>query len=262
MSRDSMLVAIILAGGSGTRMGHVGRLLPKALLPIRSDATLLTRLIEQLAEVGISRIIVSTTPIQFDLLSEFVKDYSHMRELAPGSPPVSITVQENDAHSVGPVPALAAAIRAHPASSYILCLSDIFYYECTFHSLVRAAIRGENAMLVGEYADGRGGVVFSKSGVALRLSYQWVRGSTNSSIYNWTGAAAFGHETLGDLDRFSTEAADVPLEDLFQYLIDARHRFGVLVGGSFINVNDFASYLACQRALHTMEGDDLTARRS
>ncbi len=50
----SCMSAVVLAGGSGTRLGPLGEHLPKVLLPVDSDHVVLDRLLERITEAGIN----------------------------------------------------------------------------------------------------------------------------------------------------------------------------------------------------------------
>ena len=71
------MVAIILNSGIGKRMGSITTEIPKCLVELRDDETILGRQLKMLSSKGINRTIITTGPHK-DKLMKYVKSVSSM----------------------------------------------------------------------------------------------------------------------------------------------------------------------------------------
>ena len=113
---SSELVGIIPAAGLGTRMGHLTRELPKALIEIEGR-TLLERAIESLKSVGVSKIVVVTGYLG-DMIRDFVRARSFGIEIA-------FAFQK---HQLGLAHAIAVAAE-HTTSDFLVYCPDNIYSD-------------------------------------------------------------------------------------------------------------------------------------
>jgi NDP-sugar pyrophosphorylase family protein len=241
--------AIVLAGGKGSRIGEIGSLVPKAMLAVSSDETLLSRLLDQLIFARVQRIIISTSRQYGAILSYFLENYLARRNRNCVEPPRNINIFVNKSHDVGPIPALNTVVRENKSPSYLLCLSDIFFVRNPFVGLQPLLDSGLNSLLVTKYVPGRGGVVVAKSGCVTRISKshpQEMRQSS-SKLYNWTGSAIFRSDVAKYLCEFAASAGTSPLEEVFNFALLHSCCLSVSLVNDFVNVNKFHELLECQR---------------
>ena len=156
-------LVLILAGGSGTRFGRLGQVMPKPLMTISITQTPLSRLLDQLAVLPRAGVVVSTAPIWSPSLTSFVERYSSTASSCMGSCGPDIRVEVNPAHAAGPVSALDYLVRRHPSRDYLVCLSDIVFVSNPFAQFAGGIFR--NSVLAAPLQARRGGVVASTSGI-------------------------------------------------------------------------------------------------
>lgn len=241
--------AIVLAGGEGSRVGLVGRLLPKCMLPISSQDTLLSRLLAQLSESGVAQIVVSTSPEHYDLLRVFIKRVVGVLRFR-----AEVSLFCDSTHKFGPVPALAEAMRRHPSEAYVLGLADILFTESPF---LRPVVDGDagGTLIVSTLESGRGGVASTEHGRVCRLTYDAKRAvrANGEQVYNWTGAAYFTQRLAQHAIERGPAMIHRPLEELFNDAICTGHVLSYAQTGAFVNVNSFDDLLACQGHLRSLQ---------
>jgi NDP-sugar pyrophosphorylase family protein len=252
VDRWPRVTAIVLAGGSGHRFGEVSAILPKALLTISPDETLLSRLLNQLTAAGIDDIVISTSEQHAGVIKAVVEAYLRCTIVTPE--PLSVRVFVNSGHASGPGAALASAVNQCGNVDTLVCLSDICFVSNPFHNL-RRAIRESSAktsvLAVDSLRPGVGGIVSTRHGRVERLVYRSsvekpprVRASRR---YNWTGTALIAGSAAGVLGRTVGERGE-PLEQCFNRMLDASHDFVVVRVGRFINVNSYKDLLRCRHS--------------
>jgi len=124
--------AIILAGGSGTRFGTLGQVLPKCLLPV-FDQPLLLRQIEQCAQAGVREVLVSTSA-RFE---------SGLRSvLALYTPPQAMTITcVAEPRPLGPIMGLLSLAPWTAGDATLVLLGDEYYEDSSpFLSLAQRAV--------------------------------------------------------------------------------------------------------------------------
>jgi NDP-sugar pyrophosphorylase family protein len=235
--------AVVLAGGSSSRIGNLGRILPKCLLAVSVSETLLSRLLTQLTEAAVEEIVVSTT-VQFaPLLREFIAGYiSETTQLNLTVPKISVF--SNDGHSLGPCIALINVLRNFAANRFLVCLSDIYFYENPFAYFLSAETKNDVALLGSQYESDRGGVMIVDYDAVVRLSYLPLNSTPHQhTVLNWTGTAWINEAAKQTIVRANFELTDAPLESLFILLMASGHPLTVRIAGKFVNVNRFDDYL-------------------
>jgi NDP-sugar pyrophosphorylase family protein len=245
------VTAIVLAGGSGSRFGEISAILPKALLTISPDETLLSRLLNQLTAAGIDDIVISTSEQYAGVMKAVVEAYLRSTNAAPEQ--LSVRVFVNSGHASGPGAALASAVNQCGDVDILLCLSDIYFACNPFHDL-RRAIRDSSpkvsVLAVDSLRTGVGGIVSTRQGRVERLLYRPTAAQParlrSSRRYNWTGTALMARSAAGVLGRTVGDRGE-PLEECLNRMLDAAHDFVVVRVGRFINVNSYNDLLRCRR---------------
>src|SRR6185436_14566768 len=106
------VTAIVMAGGAGSRLGPLGRAMPKCLLPVPGGQTLLTRLLGQLRAAGVHEIIVCCSPENHAPIQEALDQAGMVRDRdlvsGPAQPVAMAVACASCCH--GPVPAMAEAL--------------------------------------------------------------------------------------------------------------------------------------------------------
>src|SRR3989344_5081767 len=99
MKTTMIKTLIILAGGKSTRLGAIGELIPKSLLPIY-EISLLEKQIEEAFSAGIERVIISTHPIFESIITKLIKHKNY-----------GVSIISNALHAYSSFAALAYVIR-------------------------------------------------------------------------------------------------------------------------------------------------------
>jgi dTDP-glucose pyrophosphorylase len=108
--------ALILSGGRGTRLGRVGEILPKCLVPV-FDQLLLVRHIEQCRRAGARRVFVSISKASYPVLQAVIE------QLAPDGIEISCIVEDEPLGASGGF--LACHERIGDAGT-IVVLGDVY----------------------------------------------------------------------------------------------------------------------------------------
>jgi NDP-sugar pyrophosphorylase family protein len=240
------VTAVVLAGGHGDRIGPIGRLLPKGLLPVSHSETLLSRTLRQLGEAGIPRVIVSTSPDQYSLLAAFVERSS---AILHGDEEIDtrIEVIRNPSHEWGPVAAFGEALTGVTRGKVLMCLGDIWCTPNPYGGLLAAGLESGSALTVvpamWTEALARGGAAYLRNGLVLRLC-ETVRTAPpipEAEVHLWIGAALldvpFWTQAIEYASRIERAGPYPTEEDMLNHLIDAGCRFAASTVDEFVNVN-------------------------
>jgi NDP-sugar pyrophosphorylase family protein len=246
-------LAIVLAGGRGERIGPLGRILPKCMLPVSADDTLGSRLLGQLVEAGIRRTIVSTSSENHALIKAFVERIIGRWSKREGGSRPHVTVFLNPAHRMGPLPALAEVIKQHASNEYVLALADIALTSNPF-AVLSSTHSGTGSLVVGPYVAGRGGVVVTNGDAVLRLMHDAVRTPPHAAPdgtvrFNWTGAAQIGAAFVSEVLELAATSVHKPLEDVFNAALARGLALSYVKTDAFVNVNSLAELADCQDIL-------------
>ncbi len=199
--------AVILAGGRGSRLGTLGQVLPKCLLPV-FDQPLLMRQIEQCAEAGVAEILVATS-------ATFAG--SVRSALALYTPPTGVTIScVAEAEPLGPILGLLSLAPWLAGDAALVLLGDEYYEDSSpFRALAGRAAAPD--LLVGVVRDSEShrilcNVVTDAAGRVLSVREKPAAGQLAGST-RWCGCVGFGaglldgvppdlvrrHPHLGDL---------------------------------------------------------------
>lgn len=204
--------AVILAGGSGSRLGILGQILPKCLLPV-FDKPLLVHQIEQCAVAGVAEILVSTSA-QFE--------GSVRSALSLYTPPPGITVScAVEPTPLGPILGFLSLLPWTGGQPTLVLLGDEYYeHSSPFLALARRAAVPD--VLLGVVADSPArrilcSVVIDEAGrvVGVRekpAADQRVGGA------RWCGLAAFAPAVLAGLEADALRHR-VHFGDLLSFLV-------------------------------------------
>jgi NDP-sugar pyrophosphorylase family protein len=247
--------AVVLAGGTASRFGSVGKILPKPLFPISVRHTLLSRTVEWLFLGGCSRIIVSTTPAQYAIVAWHTTRFC---ELFKPKPPLffpRIEVFPNDKHADGPIHALASAAAWSGERSVLFCLSDICFLANPFARLTRKHLaKVQTAVFTTKL---KSSDELSYGGIATishsRCTRIYVRPDECANLmqerHRWSGIALLDSHALSELQRFATTTPTAVEEHFINHCIALGHVFDVITVSSFINVNKMQDYRRALRLL-------------
>ena len=209
--------AIILAGGSGTRLHTLGRLLPKCLLPV-FDKPLLIHQIEQCAQAGVGEVLVLTSARFEPSLRSALSQYT---------PPSGISLTcVAEPQALGPILGLLSLVPWIAGEPALVLLGDEYYEDSSpFLSLAqRVAVPDLLLGVVHDSAPHRilCNVVTDADGRVLslreKLTVEQRVGATR-----WCGFTGLGAGLLDDVPQEAL-AGCAYLGDLFSFLVGRGSR--------------------------------------
>jgi CTP:phosphocholine cytidylyltransferase-like protein len=246
---DFLTVAIVLSGGSATRFGQLGQLMPKALLPVSSQQTLLSRHLDFLSTLNIPT-VVSTNPTLFEFFRCFIENYNLLSSSL-------VQLVCNDRHTDGSVEAFYEITRRFShgdTRKHLMVLADIYFERNPFeHQRWDSQVWRDDCNYLWVYdplseqqLDENTGVVAVSGNSttahrALHLYFQ------NKDCLNvplsqrklWSGMALFSASCRPKIDQFIQKFNGATEEDLINELIDSGEEFKILFCPLFINVNRY-----------------------
>lgn len=238
---------VILAGGQAQRLGKLGGILPKSLLPVSSTQTLLSRLLDQLIEARFENIVVSTSDVSLPLMRSFVDRYVAWQQTKCSAAASGLVVFNNPEHKSGPLHALAEVLVRFPAHRYLLCLGDIFFTTNPF--LQRQGIQDErfdeNYLFIWprplDECLPTSGTVWVEGLWVKSLSYQGGVDAKGCKYLtaSWSGSALFGSSVKEELLTYLRTNRGEILEDFFNYSISLGRTYAGLEVEAFVNINCF-----------------------
>lgn len=249
------VTAIILAGGMCSRMGKLGALLPKALLPVSREQTLLTRTLDDLADAGLTTVIISTSPERYPQFLQLVTRYRAIRSAWTPKQGGRLELISNAARARSSIHALAAVINRGSVGRVLMCLGDIYFESNPYSALVDrfVDIGDRGAIVVHETttkeAARRGGLAFVDGGVttgfAIAFSDAAQRFPGRPTL--WSGATLFGSEIGSDLAAYLNDSASTLEEDFLNFTLAKGQQYSAVAGPNFVNVNSFDDFSAIIR---------------
>jgi NDP-sugar pyrophosphorylase family protein len=262
------VTAVVLAGGRGDRIGPIGQLLPKAILPVSPSQTLLSRTLEHLREARIPRVVVSTSPDQYSILAAFVERCVAISGEEGRHDRTTIEVVCNPLHESGSVAAFGEMLTRLTAGKAIMYLGDIWCSENPFTGLLAVSKSGSAiATVPATQAEARvrGGAVYLREGRVLRL-YERVGAaefSPETEVHQWIGAALLDAAVWADVIEFARSAVGARVcpteEDMLNHLIDTGCRLVVSIANEFVNVNKVEDWERILRVSTDRTGRDKRA---
>jgi NDP-sugar pyrophosphorylase family protein len=240
-SASSDVAAVIMAGGKGSRIGTLGDGKPKCLLPVGRE-TLLTRLISQLREAGVTKILVCCSPENVGCIGTFLAT-------TPLGEERDVKVVACSACQFGPLPALEEILANVSADRVWMCLADIYFAQSPFKtaSEVHEWVDADCGLVLGtdeSLREGRGSGFVSRDGGKVRaISYaapiakHWI----NENL-RWSGAFFFRSQLSGHLRENLTSYSGAPFESWIQGLLASEFSCVWKDAGGFVNVNAVDDY--------------------
>jgi NDP-sugar pyrophosphorylase family protein len=250
--------AVILAGGEGSRLGPLGKLTPKCLLPLNDGTSLLLRLLSQLAKAGVGNVVIASNASNHEQIREHSDTYAARLELT-GMSVNSIVCSKTP---LGPLPALGEAALSLPTQTILLCLGDIFFFQSPFARLLDR-LKGEQefdgCVISGRDEvsadDGGTGWIACAGPRVKAISYPPFPDSPDGTeIVRWSGAFAFSAGMAESLRTEFERFSRTPLEHWVQFLVQRNSKIGWLDAGVFANVNSPHEY---ELLLSRTSGHDL-----
>jgi NDP-sugar pyrophosphorylase family protein len=252
---DFLTVAIVLSGGSATRFGQLGQLMPKALFPVSSQQTLLSRHLDLLSTLNIPT-VVSTSPTLFEFFRCFIENYNLLSSrLHDGRSFVQLVC--NDRHTEGSVEAFYEITRRFShgdARKYLMVLADIYFERNPFdHQRWDSPVWRDDCNylwvsdpLSEQQLNENTGVVVVRgdSTIEHRVLHLYLQNKDCSNVplsqrKLWSGMALLSASCSPKIDRFIQKFKGATEEDLINELIDSGEEFKILFCPAFINVNRY-----------------------
>jgi NDP-sugar pyrophosphorylase family protein len=238
--------AVILAGGEGSRLGPLGKLTPKCLLPLNDGTSLLLRLLDQLAKAGVRNVVIASNASNHERIREYSDAYAARLELTG----MSVNPVACSKTPLGPLPALGEAALSLPTQTIIMCLGDIFFFRSPFPMLLDRMDTGQEFdgyLIAGRdevsQDDGGTGWIACAGQRVKDISYPpFPNSAGGTEIIRWSGAFAFSSGMAGGLRNEFERFSHTPLEHWVQSLVQRDSKIGWLDAGSFANVNSAREY--------------------
>jgi NDP-sugar pyrophosphorylase family protein len=242
--------AVVLAGGTSSRMGHLGALLPKALLPVSHEQTLLTRTLDHLGKAGISDVVVSTTPEHYPLFASLLARYLHVLGASRPSVFSRLELVANDSHARGSLRALEAIVEREPDKRYLMCFGDIYFRSNPYLAIVNCLQRLKNLGAVLAHVPRRkeslrrGGIAYLEGDYVTGFTLQppGVGAGFPGQPALWSGGTLFEPELRADLAGYFADLSSTVEEDFLNYTVARGRRYVSVRAPSFVNVNSFGDF--------------------
>jgi NDP-sugar pyrophosphorylase family protein len=250
--------AVILAGGEGSRLGPLGKLMPKCLLPLNDGTSLLLRLLGQLAKAGVCNVVIASNASNHHQIQEHSEAHGTCPELR-GMSVNSIVCEKTP---LGPLPALGEAALSLATQTILMCLGDIFFFRSPFTRLfdrLKAEQEFDGYVIAGRDEvsadDGGTGWIACAGQRVKAISYPpFPNTAGGTEIVRWSGAFAFSARMAESLRNEFERFSRTPLEHWVQSLVRRDSKIGWLDAGAFANVNSSREY---ELLLSRTSGNDL-----
>lgn len=244
------VLTIILAGGVSIRFGNLGKLMPKAMLPVSGDQTLLSRNLDHLYEAGFKNIVVSTSPQNYKILKLFIDRYKAInnRETLDS---YHLELISNKNHKISSLSALCEILTQRKACKYVMCFADIYFYTNPYLLLPHHANVAETSNWLGVSKNPKGnimgkeGLVLVKNNLCRKLFLKLPDQSRYGArqLLNWSGITLFNESVTADLIEFNNKIGSSIEEDFINFCINKGRHFFTYNIDQFINVNSYQDYL-------------------
>lgn len=223
---ENDITLIILAGGEGTRMQPVSLITPKPLLST-FDEPLLIRQIRHAKKAGISKVLVSTNPKDFEQIKKTLSYFN-----------LKAHIIKNPKHAQGSLPALSYSLNTISTSKVLMSFADIYFMSNPF-----SKFKNESRYRIGisKAFDPKelslGGIIFTKGKFVEKIVEKPI--VNNIKGHRWNGLVLFKKSDQITLDKFlKSNRPDSPEGDFFEYLrTDKNIIFSTTEGLDFININ-------------------------
>lgn len=230
-----MFPIIILAGGTGSRMGDTGKIIPKFLLPINGDIPLI-RTIKLAIGAGHSQITICAGQEHSDQIRTLINLFFNNGKI--------INIKYANKSLLQSLKNLKKS--AKPTGEHILVLGDIYYLDNPFLNLYSDYPQGD--ILIGKKTTNplelkSGGIIeINKSNRVQKIIKQPTK---NISLgVRWSGMAFCGKHFFDDLVEIERviRPNNFSLEDIFEYRNKKYKNSRVIDNINFVNINSLLHY--------------------
>jgi choline kinase len=220
---------IILASGQGSRIGYLGKVYPKCILPVGNKIPLLET-VQYLEAFGIKDVVVSCLPEFHSLVEEVVSKRD--------AKTIAVTC-DSSSYSKNLFETLNGLVNYQ--EPFLFILGDILYLENPFVGLlnvdsVHDVVMGER--IVDEREISKGGIIVSEEGNVELISKKGLTSISEGYDYSrWSGLAFCGKAFKEDLEYLLSTEKISSLEDVFEY---RKKKYGGMMfvpHGKFVNIN-------------------------
>lgn len=202
-SREMIIKGMIFAAGFGSRLGEIGRTVPKCLLEVTPSHRLIDYILERYAAIGVSEVVVNTHH-----LSELVKDYL-------ASYPATFTIKvihEPEILETGGG-LLGAKALLEGADHVVLQNGDV-YSECSLPAMLKAHCEEKNtATLLAQRRGSSRGFFFNQDrslvghlgesgGTPVKNFVSWFKGP-EPEVLSFGGVSVISKSFWEPLSKFS-----------------------------------------------------------
>lgn len=249
------ILAVVLSGGIAKRFGNLGQLIPKALLPVSSQQTLLSRQLDFLSALNV-KTVVSTSPLLLGFYSCFIEQYNTLNSSIYDGTISPIELVCNQRHKEGSIEAFYEVIQLFSQKKeqkYLMVLSDIFFESNPFlRQPLDSHIWCDNFNYLWVCNPFNKQDFYRNTGIVeirnniVRQLYLQNQECLDVAVCNkllWSGMALFKSSCLGKINAFIKKFESATEEALVNELINAGEEFKILHCPAFINVNRYPNWI-------------------
>ncbi|HVX92813.1 MAG TPA: sugar phosphate nucleotidyltransferase [Candidatus Dojkabacteria bacterium] len=224
------VTVIILAGGIGSRLGTIGQIVPKPLMPIYDSILIEGNLLY--ATTHFENVIVSTRPELLGMFKSYLKTIQTKNEWAN-----RVKLISNSSHQKSSLDALSFLKSVINTEYFLLMFSDIYFLSDPF---VNMPNKVENNILgltkIVKKSNKKLGLAKTQNEKVISLKYDFLDEDLNNS--EWNGISIMKSNYLQLLDTFLIEqSTPIPEEDFINNLIFNDIIFKYILTPQFINAN-------------------------
>lgn len=240
---------VVLVGGQAKRFGELGFLLPKGLLPVSEEQTLLSRNLDFLVEAGVSKVIISTSPENYSVFQFLLNRYLQLPRISNQN--TKIELVQNEAHHYSSLTGFYEISKNLPSEYCMMYLGDMFFLENPLSWLRNSAdinlrvnwILSCSSVTLDDLK--RGGLALVEDGICRELFLKKDSITVESQrFHSWSGIALFNEATKCELSQYVNTINSKVEEDFINYCINRGRIFYNAPLGRFINVNSYSDYVS------------------
>lgn len=232
-----MIPVVILAGGIGSRMGEVGKMIPKFLLPVNGEILLL-RTLRQTLDKGFNRVVVCTRLEYVEQIKGLITHLENGKEYIK----IQLADESSLFNSLKDIGKIVSS-----GDGFVLLLGDIFYFDNPFDKLPVGNVVGD--VLVGKKIIdpselSKGGIIETDDrGAVLRVVKK--PSLDIGQGVRWSGMALCGRGFFDDLSELTNkmDVSHFSLEDIFEYRNTKNHDSRVKTDIEFVNINSSSHHI-------------------
>lgn len=224
------VTVIILAGGIGSRLGTIGQIIPKPLMPIYDSILIEENL--RYATNHFENVVVSTRPELFDTFNKYLEKIRAQNEWAK-----RVKLISNPSHQKSSLDALSFLKSGINTEYFLLMFSDIYFLSDPFVNMPE--IIEHNILGLTEITkktDKKLGLAKTQGDNVISLEYTTIDKEMNN--LEWNGLTIMKSSYLELLDIFlNDQSLPVPEENFINNLIVKGKTFKHFPTPQFINAN-------------------------